>query len=248
MDTNIMIVLGVVVMLALLAVVVAVLRKRSADGLRLRFGPEYERTVEAAGGRHKAQAELQQRERRVRGFAIKSLTSEDREHYMPLWDDVQTQFVDDPKVAVVGADQLLAEVMTHRGYPAGDFEQRSADLSVDHPVTVQNYRTAHDISHRDAPGEASTEDLRQAMLCYRALFRELVGSPEVGETVTEIPTTDTISPADASTNDEPAPTQSAPAPEDTIPEDTIAEDTIDEPAVAPVLREKPASVPEPMST
>jgi hypothetical protein len=216
------------------------MRKRSADRLRLRFGPEYERTVEAAGGRHKAQAELQQRQKRVRSFAIKSLTSEEREPYTPLWAEVQTQFVDDPRRAVIGADQLLAEVMTRRGYPAGDFEQRSADISVDHPVVVQNYRTAHDISLRDANGEASTEDLRQAMLYYRALFRDLVGQPAFDEPTVEEPVEDGIPPADRSTNAEPAPREIAPAAEVTI--EQLA------PPVQPVLSEKAANVPEPVGT
>ena len=235
METNIAIVLGVVVMLALVATAIVFLRKRSADRLRLRFGPEYERTVEAAGGRHKAQAELQQRQKRVRSFAIKSLTSEEREHYLPLWEEVQTQFVDDPKAAVVAADQLFSEVMTHRGYPAGDFERRHADLSVDHPVAVQNYRTAHDISVRE--GEANTEDLRQAMLSYRALFRELVGQAVVAEPIIDDPIEDEVSPADVSTSDEPEPAQSAPVAEEVM---------IDEPApaVQPVLAEKPTNVPE----
>jgi hypothetical protein len=240
METNTAIVLGVVAVLALLVVAMVFMRKRSADRLRLHFGPEYERTVEAAGGRHKAQAELQQRQKRVRSFAIKSVTSEEREHYLPLWAEVQTQFVDDPKTAVIGADQLLAEVMTHRGYPAGDFEQRSADLSVDHPVAVQNYRTAHDISLRDLNGEASTEDLRQAMLGYRALFRDLVGQPVVDEPIVEEPVEDGISSATGSTNVDPAAIE-------TVPD---AEVTIDEPAAVgqPVASEKTANVPEPVST
>ncbi len=240
METNTAIVLGVMVMLALLAVATVFLRKRSADRVRLRFGPEYERTVEAAGGRRKAQAELHQRQKRVRRFAIKSLTSEEREHYMPLWAEIQTQFVDDPKAAVISADQLLAKVMTHRGYPAGDFEQRSADLSVDHPVAVQRYRTAHDIAVRDSRGEASTEDLRQAMLCFRTLFRELIGQPVVHEPITEDPSEDEIPAADGSPIDEPAPTEAAPAAEAMIDES--------EPAIQPVLGEKRANVPEPIST
>lgn len=240
METNIAIVLGFVAVLAFLVAAIVFMRKRSADRLRSRFGPEYERTVEAAGGRHKAQTELQHRQKRVRSFAIKSLTSEERERYMPLWGEVQTQFVDDPKTAVIGADQLLAEVITQRGYPAGDFEQRSADLSVDHPIAVQNYRTAHDIALRDANGEADTEDLRQAMLGYRALFRDLVGQPVVDEPISEEPVEAGIPPADASANDEPAPTETAPA----------AEVMIDEPApeVRTIPGEKRANVPEPVGT
>jgi len=187
METSVAIILRVVAVFAVLAIAIVFLRKRSADRLRLRFGPEYERAVVETGGRRKAEAELHQREKRVHGFAIKPLTSAERERYMPAWLEIQTQFVDDPKAAVVGADQLLSEVMGNRGYPVGDFEQRSADLSVDHPVVVQNYRTAHDIAVRDAQGEASTEELRQAMLCYRALFRELVGEPTGDDSVVDEP-------------------------------------------------------------
>jgi len=239
METNTAIVVGVVAVFAFLVAAIVFMRKRSADTLRLRFGPEYERTVEAAGGRHKAQAELQQRQKRVRSFAIKSLTSEEREHYMPLWGDVQTQFIDDPKAAVMGADELLAEIMTHRGYPAGDFDQRSADLSVDHPVVVQNYRVAHDMAVRDAQGDGSTEELRQAMLSYRALFTELVGQPVSGETVIEAPIEDEKPPLSAgSANDDSAPAGAAP------------EVMIDEaaPTVQLAPAGKPANVPEPVST
>jgi hypothetical protein len=239
METNTAIVLGFVAVFAFLVVAIVFMRKRSADRLRLRFGPEYERTVEAAGGRHKAQAELQHRQKRVRSFAIKSLTSEEREHYMPLWGEVQTQFVDDPKTAVIGADQLLAEVITHRGYPAGEFEQRSADLSVDHPIVVQNYRTAHDIALRDANGEASTEDLRQAMLSYRALFTELVGQSAGGETIIEAPIEDEIPVSAEPANDEPGPAKAALAPEVMIDEPA--------PAVQPALGDKSANAPEPIS-
>ena len=242
METITPIILGVVAVLAMLAVAIVFLRKRSAERLRSHFGPEYERTVEAVGDRHKAQAELHQRQKRVRNFAIKSLTSEEREHYTPLWAEVQTQFIEDPKAAVAEADQLLAEVMTHRGYPAADFEQRYADLSVDHPVAVQGYRTAHDIAVRDAQGEANTEDLRQAVLCYRTLFRELVDQPVVGEPIIE----EQSEPADASTNEEPTPTEAAP----TAADEDADEDMIDEPVptVEPVLAEKPANVAEPMRT
>ena len=228
METNTAIFLGVIVVLALLAVAMVFLRKRSADTLRLRFGPEYERTVEAAGGRQKAESQLHQRQKRVRGLAIKPLTPEEREHYLPAWKEIQTQFVDDPKGAVVGAEQLLAEVMTHRGYPDGDFEQRSADLSVDHPVVTQNYRAAHDIAVMDTHDEVNTEDSRQALLSYRAVFRELVDEPVAGEPVTSGVVEDQASPTDGVTVDEPSRVD-----EPVVSEATPAADVvIDEPALS----------------
>jgi hypothetical protein len=247
METNTVIVMGVVVAaLALLAVAIAFLRKRSGDKLRLRFGPEYERAVAETGGRRKGEAELHQREKRVQGFAIKPLTSAQRERYMPLWTEIQTQFVDDPKAAVVGADQLLSEVMEHRGYPVADFDQRSADLSVDHPVVVQNYRTAHDIAVRDPQDEASTEELRQAMLCYRALFQELTGEPADGELAdrepaVDEPAVDEPALANESAVDEPAPIERSSAME-TTPSTDLAIDESD-PDVEPVIEDESVKAP-----
>jgi hypothetical protein len=179
METTIAIILGVVIVLVLIAVGYFLLRKRKTERLQSKFGPEYGRTVHEAGGEtQKAEARLEQREKRVESFAVHPLAPADRERYGKKWQSVQKEFVDDPKGAIGAADELLTEVMAARGYPVGDFEQRSADLSVDHPVVVQNYRTAHKIAVSHARGQASTEDLRQAMLCYRALFDELVGELE----------------------------------------------------------------------
>ena len=176
MDTNTILIAAVA--LAVFAVVVLLLiRSRHTSKLRNRFGPEYERAVDESGGKRKAEAALHDREKRVKGFAIQPLRTGERERYVAAWRRVQGEFVDNPKFAVTHADELLAEVMAARGYPVGDFDQRSADLSVDHPVVVQNYRSAHDIAIRHARGEASTEDLRQAMIHYRALFDDLVSEP-----------------------------------------------------------------------
>jgi hypothetical protein len=245
METITAIVLGVVVVLALLAVAIVVLRKRSADRLRLRFGPEYQRAVVETGGRRKAVAELHQREKRVRGFAIKPLTSEERERVVPLWTEIQTQFVDDPKAAVVGADQLLSEVMGSRGYPVGDFEQRSADLSVDHPILVQDYRTAHDISVRDAQGEVSTEELRQAMLGYRGLFREMTGEFVGDKLVDREPAADSVvdesALADESTVDVPAPIDEPDANETEASTDAAIDEF--DPVVEPVIEDESVKTP-----
>ena len=177
MDTNTVII--IIVALAVVAVAAYVLLKRQRTSkLRDRFGPEYERAIEETGGRSKAETALHDREKRVEAFAITPLRAGERARYGASWRKVQGEFVDDPKAAVTHADELLAEVMSARGYPVGDFEQKSADLSVDHPVVVQNYRAAHEIAERHARGDASTEDLRQAMIHYRALFDDLVSEPD----------------------------------------------------------------------
>ena len=178
MDTNTIIIIVVVALTVLAVVVTVLIKSRRTSKLRDRFGPEYERAIDESGGRRKAEAELHDREKRVEAFGVKPLRTGERERYGATWRKVQSEFVDDPKAAVTHADELLAEVMSARGYPVGDFEQRSADLSVDHPIVVQNYRAAHDIAVRHARGEASTEDLRQAMIHYRALFDDLVSESD----------------------------------------------------------------------
>jgi hypothetical protein len=153
-------------------------RKRNRQRLKTRFGPEYSRALGVTGDRLQAEAELRDREKRVEGFELKPLEPEDRTKFENAWRSVQTLFAHDPGSAVAGADRLLAGVMSLRGYPMADFEQRSADISVDHPV--HNYRRAHEIAERHAEGTAGTEELRHAMVLYRTLFVELVeeGQPE----------------------------------------------------------------------
>lgn len=153
-------------------------RSRRTAELKSRFGTEYERTVRDVGDQHKAETVLAEREKRVASYTIEPLRPEMREHFVETWRTVQAQFVDDPKYAVTRADDLLGEVMLARGYPVHDFDQRAEDLSVDHPDVVQHYRTAHDIAVLHSRGEASTEDLRTAMIHYRALFDDLVNEPE----------------------------------------------------------------------
>lgn len=163
-----------VVIVAVVVVAMLLLKRRKSDQLRSKFGPEYERTLEETGKPAKAEAALREREQRVSKFNIHPLGEPDRDRFTKSWTQVQADFVDDPKGAVTRADGLLGEVMAARGYPVTDFEQRSADLSVDHPEVVQNYRTAHDIALRHERGDAGTEDLRNAMLHFRSLFDELV--------------------------------------------------------------------------
>lgn len=171
--TTIVIAIAVVVVIAAIAFVA--LRRRRTDKLRSRFGPEYERTIEDAGDRRRAEAELHERQKRVSQLDIRPLTVSERDRFTSAWRMIQAEFVDQPKQAVIKADDLLTEVMRARGYPTEAFEQRSADLSVDHPSVVQNYRAGRELAARDEQGQAATEDLRQAMIHFRALFDELVG-------------------------------------------------------------------------
>jgi hypothetical protein len=169
-----------VILIGIVGVAAAMfLKKHKTERLQTRFGPEYARAVEESGGRRKAEAGLEKREKRVEGFAIRPLADSDRERYLASWRKVQAEFVDDPNKSVTQADQLLGDVMSTRGYSVSEFEQRSADIFVDHPLVVENYRAAHEIAVRHASGLASTEDLRQAMIHYRTLFDELVGEPAV---------------------------------------------------------------------
>lgn len=175
MDPRLIAVIAVVV---LVIVVVAVLfarkRKKTSAGLRDRFGPEYDRAVKQHGSERKAEARLADRETRVDMLKIRDLDSAERERYLAQWQAVQGRFVDFPKGAVTEADELVSSLMQTRGYPVADFDQRAADISVDHPRVVENFRSAHAIALRVGKGEDSTEELRTAMIHYRSLFDELV--------------------------------------------------------------------------
>lgn len=174
---------GAVAVVAVLALVVwqALARRRTAT-LKGRFGPEYDRAVGSADNRREAEAELQAREERRRQLEIRPLSQASRDRHRETWGAVQAQFVDDPRAAVAGADSLIRSVMAERGYPVEDFEQRAADVSVDHPQVVENYRKGHRLAEASADGSDSTEDLRQAMRHYRALFDELV-EPDADRTM-----------------------------------------------------------------
>lgn len=160
---------------AVLAIVVwRALARRRTGQLQEQFGPEYDRTVGTAESKREAEAELQAREERRRELEIRPLPRAARDRYLEAWQGVQSQFVDDPSAAVARADELIQSVMSERGYPVEDFEQRAADVSVDHPQVVENYREGHRLAQSSANGSGSTEDLRQAMRRYRALFDELL--------------------------------------------------------------------------
>ncbi len=153
--------------------------------LRQRFGPEYDRTVAEKGDVRIAENELAARQKRVTGFSIRPLAADEGKSFNDEWQVMQATFVDDPSAAAHDADALIGRVMAARGYPESDYEQRSADVSVDHPAILDHYRAAHEISLRDAEGQANTEDLRQAILNSHALFSEMVEEPPTVETLPE---------------------------------------------------------------
>ena len=149
-------------------------RKKASDGLRTRFGPEYDRAVLAHGSERKAEAKLADRETRVEGMKIRELGATERARFIADWQAVQARFIDHPKGSVTEADELISAMLVARGYPVADFDRRAADISVNHPRLVEYYRSAHGIAIRLGKDEASTEDLRTAMIQYRSLFDELV--------------------------------------------------------------------------
>ena len=174
MDSQTLMIVGVgVVVLLLVLAAWSYSRRRQRVNLRERFGPEYERTVQAVGPQ-RAEALLRERAERVSRFNLHKLTAEQATAFAREWRRIQARFVDDPDAAVGEADQLVTQVMTARGYPLEDFERRAADLSVDHPVVVQNYRLARALASRRQQGAAGTEEMRQAVVNYRALFDELL--------------------------------------------------------------------------
>lgn len=171
MDTWVWIAIAAAVAVVLLAIVWASTRKKRTEHLREGFGPEYDRTVEEAGSRRRAESELSDREKRREELDIRPLAPGSRDRFADRWSTVQERFVDDPRQALKDAHVLVVEVMRERGYPTDDFEQRAADVSVDHPHVVENYRSANAITERD---DADTEEQRQGLVHYRALFDELL--------------------------------------------------------------------------
>ena len=163
-----------VAVVVLAAVAWAALTARRRRSLQSRFGPEYDRTLSDAPTRREAESELRERERRRDELDIRPLDAASRGRYLREWERVQADFVDDPGAAVAEADALIQRVMRERGYPVEDFEQRAADLSVDHADVVDHYRAGHATSRRHAREEADTEELRQAVVHYRALFDTLL--------------------------------------------------------------------------
>ena len=174
MDTGLLV--AILIVVAVLVVVLAFFaaRQQRSRKLRERFGPEYDRTVAEAGDRNEAEARLQERTERRQRLDIVPLDPADRDRYVEAWRQTQARFVDEPAEATREADRLITDVMRKRGYPIDDFEQRAADISVDHPQVVDDYRAAQAIASANERSEASTEDLRQALVHYRSLFEELL--------------------------------------------------------------------------
>jgi hypothetical protein len=184
MNTQTWIILVGAVVLALIAFAAWFFyQKKQSHRLQQRFGPEYVRTVDELGSQTKAESELKAREKRVERLNILPLAPSDAARFSEAWKVLQGRFVDNPKDVFVQADQLVRELMTKRGYPVGDFERRAADISVDHPAVVDHYRAAQAIAVRNERGEADTEELRKAVVHYRALFNELL---EVREAKQEV--------------------------------------------------------------
>jgi hypothetical protein len=174
-------IITVVVVLVVIGAILGVVfsRRKRSERLQDRFGPEYDRTVETLGDEKKAQVELDGRQKHVEALAIRPLSVSEREHYLVDWAAVQSKFVDEPGQAIVDADHLIMEVMQLRAYPVADFEQRAADISVNYPTLVSNYRAAREIAVKNEQNLADTEELRHAMINYRSLFEELLGTEAV---------------------------------------------------------------------
>jgi hypothetical protein len=228
--TAIVVIVVVVIVVAALVVGLMAVRRRR---LQQRFGPEYDRLVSEHDSKRKAEAELTQRERRVHGLDIRPLTDSARARYTEQWAGLQEQFVDTPADAVAASQVLVAAVMMERGYPTDDRDQILADLSVEHAGTLDRYRSAEEISRAAADGTASTEDLRQAMIHYRVLFRELLGGPaDPGAEAT------TAGSAQASATDEPVVAETS---------DPVADDAVMADNPEPVVDDAPgAETREPM--
>lgn len=169
-----MVVAIVVALIVVAALVWVWTRQKRTTELKRRFGPEYDRALNETGDARRAEADLERRAHRVDHYEIRPLAPEQRSRFRDEWRSHQARFVDEPHGAVTEADHLVSEVMRVRGYPMANFEQLAADVSVDHPHVVESYRAAHAIAERDRNGEASTEDLRKAMVYFRSLFDDLL--------------------------------------------------------------------------
>lgn len=180
---NSQMIVGVLVVAVIAVAAYLLYRKSQSDRLAHRFGPEYGRAVEELGSREKAETELMTREKRVGSLKIVPLAPADAAKFDQAWRVVQARFVDDPRGAVAQADELVRELLLKRGYPMADFERRAADISVDHPQVVNHYRAAQAIAVRDRTNQASTEELRKAVVHYRVLFADLLETQEPAENI-----------------------------------------------------------------
>ena len=172
-----LLVIAVVVIFFIAALAWLLMQRRKTAALRQKFGSEYNRAVLVHGSERKAEEKLADREKRVEKLSIRDLNPTEHERFAKRWEEVQARFVDSPKGAVMEADDLISSLMKTRGYPVADFDQRAADISVDHPLVVENYRSAHETTLRVGRLEASTDELRAAMIHYRTLYEELMQVP-----------------------------------------------------------------------
>jgi hypothetical protein len=182
--TNMELIIAAVVLVVVVVVAVAAYlqhRKAKTAAYRNRFGSEYDRAVLEHGTSRKAEGKLADRETRVEALKIRGLGASERERFVAEWQTVQSRFVDHPKAAVTEADDLIAALLEARGYPKNSFEQRAADVSVTYPRVMENYRVAHAIAVRPGLADASTEELRTAMIQYRSIFDELVQAQTLQE-------------------------------------------------------------------
>jgi hypothetical protein len=173
--------IAVVLIMVIMGIILAPIfsRRNRSERLHNQFGTEYDRTVETLGDEKKAQAELNERQEHIKALDIRPLSPTERKRYQADWASVQSKFVDEPGRAIIDADGLIMEVMQLRNYPMSDFEQRAADVSVSYPSLVSNYRAARVIAIENEKHQADTEELRQAMIYYRSLFEELLGTKAV---------------------------------------------------------------------
>ncbi len=183
-DTQTLIIVAIIAVILIAAGAYVLYQKRQSERLKHRFGPEYGTMVEQLGSAAKAEAELKKREKRVERLDIVPLAPAEATRFTQAWTRLQGAFIDDPKGALIKADQLVRELLLKRGYPMADFERRAADISVDHPAVVSNYRAAQLIVARNQRGEADTEELRKAVVHFRALFDELLGLTTATDQVT----------------------------------------------------------------
>lgn len=181
MDTWVWIVIVAIGIIVIGGLVLVAMQQRQRKQLQEGFGPEYDRTVADAPSKREAESELRERQKRHDELDLRPLDEGARSRYLQEWEATQSRFVDDPAAAIGDADRLIQQVMRDRGYPVDKFDQRAADLSVDHPAVVENYRSGHEIATTNSRGEASTEDLRQGLVHYRALFEELVEARDTEE-------------------------------------------------------------------
>jgi hypothetical protein len=220
---NVLIIVVAIVVIVAIAIAWWAIQRRRTEDLRRRFGSEYDRTVDASRDQREAEADLRARQERVDALEIRPLQPADRGRYAERWREVQAMFVDDPGNAVEQADTLIGEVMRARGYPVGDFEQRAADISVNHAHVVDHYRTAHAIAVKRRSGEGATEQLRQAFVHYRALFADLLEIPDERNAPAEETTAASASPtatADRPATQAPAAATRGPAQEPATPIET----------------------------